>query len=53
MPHFLDEKHKVKNAVIHPDVEPIARLFRQLPRNVDLSLMPSSFFEQLKKKCQT
>lgn len=50
MPHFLDEKHKAKTAVIHPDVEPIARLFRQLPRNVDLSLMPSSFFDQLKKR---
>lgn len=49
MPHFLDKKDKVKTAVIHPDVEPISRLFRQLPRNVDLSLMPPSFFEQLKK----
>jgi hypothetical protein len=49
MPHFLDEKHKVKTAVIHPDVKPIERLFRQLPRNVDLSLMPTSFFEQLNK----
>ncbi|UAA37184.1 hypothetical protein KIH87_10530 [Paraneptunicella aestuarii] len=47
MAHLLKSKSKVKTAIIHPAVEPIFKLYGQLPRTIDLSSLPHSFFEHL------